>query len=239
MKTPPDAKILWSANEWREEVRRTLTRRFSDPVAHLLADTGLSPNQVTLAGSLFSLGAGYAIARRHPVAGGVLFLASGAFRPAGRSPGEGNGKEIPIWGSPGLDFRPAVRGFRSVRPPGALLQPPLYPHDITRLCHAGGIGAGELYQGPSGGGWYKLHCGYPHQRGTNGNHGPGTATGPRTPCPLDRGPTILGNRRPTPATSTPGHSQKGLGLRSQGDCQVTSRCETAGIFMRIAPPRWD
>ncbi|MEE9199680.1 MAG: CDP-alcohol phosphatidyltransferase family protein [Dehalococcoidia bacterium] len=77
MRLPPEPRSPWIAYEWRAKARQALSSGFSDPLAHLLAATGLSPNQVTVAGGLLNLGAGLAISRGYLTAGGVLVLAAG------------------------------------------------------------------------------------------------------------------------------------------------------------------
>jgi len=78
IKPPSDSTDAWSVTVWRSRAKSVLTQRFSEPAAHLVAATGLTPNKVTIAGGFLSLGAGYLASRGHLTGAGVRVGASGA-----------------------------------------------------------------------------------------------------------------------------------------------------------------
>ncbi len=61
------------------DIRKTWPRRLIEPVARLLAKTGLSPNTLTVLGLFLNLGVAAIIATGHPQAGGIMVLLAGAF----------------------------------------------------------------------------------------------------------------------------------------------------------------
>lgn len=77
MRLPSITESLRGVEHWRERAKDTLSSNFSEPVAHILATAGITPNKVTVAGAVLSVGAGCVIANGHPVTGGLLVLASG------------------------------------------------------------------------------------------------------------------------------------------------------------------
>lgn len=62
-----------------EGVRRSLAFLITQPVVHLLARTGITPNTVTWLGFLIAIGAGVLAGTGHPFAAGFVVLAGGFF----------------------------------------------------------------------------------------------------------------------------------------------------------------
>jgi len=62
---------------WRAKVRQVLSERFAEPMAHIIAKRGLSPNTLTVTGGLLGIGAGALIGLGHVKTGGLLVLAGG------------------------------------------------------------------------------------------------------------------------------------------------------------------
>ena len=61
------------------DIRRTWPRRLTEPVARLVAKTGLSPNTLTVLGLFLNLGVAAIIATGHTLVGGLMVLFAGAF----------------------------------------------------------------------------------------------------------------------------------------------------------------
>ena len=61
------------------DIRKTWPRRLAEPVARLVAKTGLSPNTLSVLGFFLNIGVAAIIASGHLLAGGILVLFAGAF----------------------------------------------------------------------------------------------------------------------------------------------------------------
>lgn len=63
----------------RNSAKRLLNRAFADPVARLLARTGVTPNALTVIGLVLSIAAAALLGLGHLFAGGVALLVAGLF----------------------------------------------------------------------------------------------------------------------------------------------------------------
>ncbi len=61
------------------DIRKRWPRRLAEPVARLVAKTGLSPNILSVLGLFLNIGVAAIIASGHPLVGGITLLFAGAF----------------------------------------------------------------------------------------------------------------------------------------------------------------